>query len=75
MSGVQVFACWWLGIGASAALLFTLYRIWECRANRMPWAWVAYGGRVVLLLIFWPLAGLAFLAVLPGWLRQRRDRR
>ncbi|MBA3684355.1 MAG: hypothetical protein H0W72_03855 [Planctomycetes bacterium] len=75
MSTWQIFACWWLGIGLSGAAIFTIYRAWECRANRMPWDWSAYLGRVVLLLLFWPLAGLAFLAVVPSWLRNRRNRR
>ncbi len=75
MSTWEIIGWSYLAAGGLAAVLFTLYRSWECRANRMPWAWPSYLGLVLVLLIFWPLAGLAFLVLLPSWLRQRRDRR
>ncbi len=74
MSRWELIAWSWLAAGGVAAVAFTAYRCWECRSNRMPWEWVSYLGRVLLLLVFWPLALLAFLALLPSWLRQRRDR-
>ena len=75
MSGWEALGWTWLAGGALAVVVFTAYRAWECRSGGLRWEWPAYAGRVLLLLLFWPLAALAVLALIPGWVRQRRDRR